>query len=60
MDNDFEIFGTKEEAEAFVKGMEIARDAIDDDHLWIGEPTPRVTMQSLPNGEWVVEYGMTC
>lgn len=49
---DYEMFGTEAEARAFVKGLEIARDTIDDDHIWWHEP------QQLAEGEWQVNYGM--
>jgi hypothetical protein len=49
--SDFELFRTKEEALAFVKGFETAVSLIDDDHAIYQEPTMELT------GEWRVDYG---
>ena len=49
---DYEAFGTEAEALAFIKGLETARDAIDDDHLWWHGPEP------VEGGEWRVSYGI--
>ena len=48
---DFEAFGTEAEALAFVKGLETARDAIDDDHIWWHAP------EQISTSEWRVGYG---
>jgi hypothetical protein len=48
---DFELFATKEAAQAFVQGYRAAVDLIDDDHAYILEP------YLLPTGEWRVCFG---
>ncbi len=49
--NEFELFATKEQADAFVSGFEAAVNLIDDDHATISETT------QLATGEWRVDYG---
>lgn len=49
--NEFELFATKEQVDAFVSGFEAAVNLIDDDHATIFETT------QLTTGEWRVDYG---
>ena len=52
--DDFELFGTEEEALAFIRGYKTACDLIDDDHTFVGEADPN------GDGEWRVNYGHHC
>jgi hypothetical protein len=48
--SDCELFSTKEEAAAFVRGFEAAAEMIDDDHVICQEP------ELTTAGEWRVDY----
>jgi len=52
--DDYEIFGTKDEAVAFINGYETAVSLIDDDHTVISMPELTAT------GDWRVNYGHHC
>lgn len=51
MSDYFELFSTKEEAIAFLRGVEMAIDLIDDDHTSVTGP------ELTAAGEWRVDYG---
>ncbi len=51
MSDSFELFGTKEEALAFIRGYETAVNLIDDDHTSVSAH-PILTVV----GEWRVDY----
>lgn len=51
---DEEFFTSEEEANAFVKGMQTAQEAIDDDHLWVHEPV------RVSSALFRVDYGINC
>ncbi len=54
IDDYFELFPTKDEALAFVKGFRAAVDVIDDDHAFVGEPEQELTL------EWRVNFSHSC
>ena len=51
---DFELFATQEEARAFVKGVEMAVNVLDSDHLVVEAP------YQVGTGEWRVDYSAGC
>lgn len=51
MNENFELFSTKDQADTFVQGFRIALEMADYDQCFVNYP------ESLPTGEWRVEFG---